>query len=464
VDNRLLLACLAAWRYNSRMSTRFVNVDRNTPMLLPPDLRDWVAGDDMVHFVIEAVNGMRLTNFRINARGTGSAQYPPKMMLALLIYCYANSIFSSRKIERATYRDVAVRFIAGNHHPDHDTIARFRRQNLNVVTEAFKQVLLLAKKLDLLKVGTISIDGTHIAASASKDRNVRYDRAGELEAKLNKDIEELLNKAEQADENNDDDQALPDEINRREKLLAKMQQARAELEQQAKERAQAKQAENEQNIDESSGIDHGDDAPPMPVPKPADKDQINLTDSDSRLMRKTHRSAYTQSYNAVAAVDVNTMLILSQHVTQCASDVNELIPAYRNIDPQLGKVQTVLADSGFAKIEMFETLEKEVDLYVAVCRDDNQRRYDYRPSSATQKPPKPVKHETLVKMKAKLQTDEGRRKYGLRKQTVEPVFGIIKSVMGFRQFLLRGFEKVTGEWCLVTLAFNLKRMANLRAG
>lgn len=431
-------------------------------MLLPPDLRDWVAEDDMVHFVIEAVNGMRLANFRINARGTGSAQYPPKMMLALLIYCYANGIFSSRKIERATYRDVAVRFIAGNHHPDHDTIARFRRQNLNVVSEAFKQTLRLAKKLDLLKVGAISIDGTHIAASASKDRNVRYDRAGELEAKLTKDIEELLNKAEQADENNDDDQALPDEINRREKLLAKMQQARAELEQQAKERAEAKQAENKQNVDESPSTGHSDDAPPPPVP--ADKDQINLTDSDSRLMRKSQRSPYTQSYNAVAAVDVNTMLIVSQHVTQCASDANELIPAYRNIDPDLGQVEAVLADSGFAKIEMFETLEKEVDLYVAVGRDDNQRRYDYRPSSATQKPPKPVKHETLVKMKAKLQTDEGRRKYGLRKQTVEPVFGIIKSVMGFRQFLLRGFKKVTGEWNLVTLAYNLKRMANLKAG
>ena len=464
MDNRLFFANLSAGRYNSRMSTRFVNVDRDTPMLLPPDLRDWVAEDDMVHFVIEAVNGMRLTEFRINARGSGSAQYPPKMMLALLAYCYANGIFSSRKIERATYRDVAVRFIAGNHHPDHDTIARFRRQNLDVVREAFKQVLHLAKKLDLLKLGTISIDGTHIAANAAKDRNVRYDRAGELEAKLSKDIEELLNKAEQADENNEDDQALPDQINRREKLLAKMRQARAELEQQAKERAEAKQAEYQQKMAEYQSRGAGGHVPPAPVQTPQDKDQVNLTDSDSKLMRKTHRSPCTQAYNAVAAVDVNSMLILSQHVTQCASDVNELIPAYRNIDPQLGKVQAVLADSGFAKIETIETLETEVELLIAVCREDHQRKYDYRPTCVTDKPSRAVTHPTLVKMKEKLQTDEGRRRYGLRKQTIEPVFGIIKSVMGFRQFLLRGLKKVTGEWTLVALAYNLKRLASLKAG
>jgi len=156
------------------MATRFVNVDKNTPMLLPPDLRDWVPQEDMVHFVIEAVEGMRLNTLKVNRRGSGSQQYPPKMMLGLLIYCYANGIFSSRRIERATYRDVAVRYLTGDTHPDHDTICTFRRENFEAVGEAFLQVLQLAGEIGVLKVGTVSIDGTHILANASRDKNVRF--------------------------------------------------------------------------------------------------------------------------------------------------------------------------------------------------------------------------------------------------------------------------------------------------
>jgi len=203
--------------------SHFVNVDRNTPMLLPPDLRDWVADDDLVHFVIEAIEKMNLS-FHINRRGSGSRQYPPKMMLALLVYCYCNRIFSSRRIERATYRDVSVRYLTANTHPDHDTICKFRRENFQAVGEAFLQILLLAVEMGILKLGAVSTDGSHIYASASVHRNVRYDRAVELEEKLRNDIALLMKEVEESDQRDDNDgQSLPTEISRREDLLKRME-------------------------------------------------------------------------------------------------------------------------------------------------------------------------------------------------------------------------------------------------
>lgn len=433
-------------------------------MLLPPDLRDWVADDDMVHFVITAVEGMRLSTFKVNHRGTGSEQFPPRMMLALLIYCYANGIFSSRRIERATYRDVGVRYLTADTHPDHDTICTFRRENFEAVGEAFLHVLQLARELGVLKVGTVSVDGTHIKANASKDKNVRYDRAGELEQQLRDDIQELLAKAEQTDRQDEaDGQSLPDEIARRERLLEKMQQARAQLEQRAKQRADAEQAEYEKKVrerDERKGKNKGP-KPKPPKDTPEDKEQINLTDADSNLMRKSKREGYTQSYNAQAAVDADgTQLILSDHVSTCASDANELIPALDGVPDQIGTIVAALADSGYVNGDAFDDLQKDIDLYVAVSREENhsQRTYDYRPASARDKPSKTITDPRLLAMREKLQTDEGRRLYAKRKQTVEPVFGIIKEVLGFRQFLLRGLEKVKGEWSLVCLAYNVKRL------
>ena len=203
------------------MAERLVNVDRDTPMLLPVDLREWVPEDDLVHFVIEAVDSMRLPSMGVNRRGTGSEQYPPRMMLQLLVYCYANGMFSSRRIERATYRDIAVRYLTGDTHPDHDTICTFRRQNGQVVREAFVEVLRLASEMKLLKLGTVSVDGTHIRAHASKHKSVRYDRAGALERQLRADVEQLLRKAEQQDRQEEvDGQSLPQEIGRRERLRA----------------------------------------------------------------------------------------------------------------------------------------------------------------------------------------------------------------------------------------------------
>jgi transposase len=444
-----------------------VNVDRDTPMLLPPDLRDWVPEDDLVHFVIGVIEEMSLPMLHINRRGSGSPQYPPKMMLALLVYCYANGIFSSRRIEHATYRDVAVRFLAAGTHPDHDTICAFRQKNTEAIRQAFLEVLLLAKKLRILRVGTISIDGTHIRASASKNKNVRYDRALELEKRLKADIAELMKKAEEADNSDSDDgQRLPEKIGRRQELLKKIQAARESLESDARERAERKQVEYEKKLKaRSERAGHKGAVPKPPDPTPRAEKQKNLTDHDSRLMRKSRRDGFTQSYNAQAAVDARTMLIVGTYVTNAETDSNELVPAVASVDPSLGKIRCVLADSGYVNGDAFDRLESDKKRpFVALGRDyHTKREYDYRPTELTQQSTKTVKDPRLKKMAERLDTDVGRWLYRLRNRTVEPVFGIAKSVMGFRQFSVRGLDRVNGEWSLVALAYNVKRLANLKS-
>jgi len=436
-------------------------------MLLPPDLREWVPEEDMVHFVIEAVAGMNLPTLKINRRGCGSEQYPPKMMLTLLIYCYANGIFSSRRIERATYRDVAVRFLTADTHPDHDTICTFRRENFEAVAAAFLQVLQLARTMGVLKVGTVSVDGTHLKANASKNQNVRYDRARQLELQLEEDIRDLMERAEKADHNHDDDgQSIPEEIARRENLKQKIQAARQYLENKAKDRALAEQPEYEEKVRRRESRENQGRKIHPPKDTPDDREQVNLTDHDSRLMRKSKREGYTQSYNAQAAVDADgSQLILSHHVTTCASDANELEPSVNAIPASVGAPDKVLADTGYANADTIERLEKGgKDLYVAVGRNggSSQRRYDFRPESATARPEKKITDPRMLAMKEKLSTEVGKRIYAKRKHTVEPVFGIIKQVMGYRQTLLRGFEKVRGDWGLVCLAYNFKRLFSLQ--
>ena len=424
-------------------------------MLLPVDLRQWVPEDDLVHFVIEAVDSMHLPSMGINRRGTGSEQYPPGMMLALLIYCYANGIFSSRRIERATYRDVGVRYLSGDTHPDHDTICTFRRQNAVVVKEAFVEVLRLASEMKLLKVGVVSVDGTHIRANASKHKNVRYDRAGQLERKLREDVEELLQQAESQDcQDEVDGQKLPEEIARRERLREKMLEARRRLEQRA-------DAERGSEDSEERGPKGGSKGP---AKEPEAHKQINLTDADSQLMRKSRRSSYQQVYNAQAVVDADgSQLVLGTDVLQTPSDANELETAIDKVPQKIGRVERVLADGGYVNAEVIKRIEKRgIEAYVAISDEEqNVRRYDYRPPK--ERKPKRVKNPQLVKMREKLQTEEGRKIYAKRARTVEPVFGIIKAPMGFRQFLLRGLDKVRIEWDLVCLAYNMKRLYNLQA-
>src|SRR5665648_309481 len=345
--------------------TRFVNADRDQTFLLPLDMRDWVPEDDLCHFVIEAVAHVDMRTFAVNTRGSGSPQYDPRMMLALLIYCYANGICSSRRIERATYRDVAVRFVAANTHPDHDTIATFRRRNEAAFKAAFLEVLLLARELRLLKVGTVSVDGTKIDANASKHKSVRYDRAKVLREKLQADIVELVAKAESADAAGDDDpQALPAEIARREHLNAQMDAAQSRRAAEAAARAAAEQSAYEEKLKKHRERGGRGRAPKPPSAVPDDDRQTNLTDPDSRIMRKNKHAEYRQAYNAQAAVDADgSMLVLSAHVTNCASDKNELLPAIAGIDAAVGVPETVLADNGFANGEAVAKLqEHDIDV------------------------------------------------------------------------------------------------------
>jgi transposase len=437
------------------MAERLVNVDRDTPMLLPVDLREWVPADDLVHFVIEAVDSMQLPSMAVNHRGTGSEQYPPRMMLALLVYCYSVGVFSSRRIERASYRDIAVRYLTGDTHPDHDTICAFRRQNASVVKEAFVEVLRLASEMKLLKVGTVSVDGTHIRANASKHKSVRYDRAGELERQLRADVEELLQKAEKQDREDEvDGQSLPEEIARRERLREKMREARRRLEQRAAAGAKGS-AEQEGSDKPHSGGEVGKE--------PRGEQQINLTDPDSALMRKSKRDSYQQAYNAQAVVDADgSQLVLATEVLRTPSDANQLEPAIEAVPQSLGRVQAVLADGGYVNADAIGRVQQRgVEAYVAISDEEqNVRRYDYRP--AREGKLKAVKDPRLIAMREKLRTEEGGRIYAKRAQTVETVFGIIKAPLGFRQFLLRGLQKVRIEWDLVCLAYNMKRLYNLK--
>jgi len=445
--------------------SRFVSADPNQPLLLPVDLREWIPEDDMVHFVLEAVERVPLERFKINERGSGSAQYHPRMMLALLIYCYANGIFGSRRIERATYRDLGVRYLCADTHPDHDTICKFRRENFEAVSEAFLQVLLLARELKLLKVGTLSVDGTKVDANANKHRNVRYDRAGELIEQLETDIAELMDRAEAADgQESEEGQRLPEELSRREKLKQELEQARARLESQAKARAKRERAEYERKVEareRRSGKRKGKKPKPPEETVPKEQ-QINLTDPDSALMRKSKESEYRQSYNGQAAVSVDgSLLIVGAHLTNAASDRRELVTVVDAVPPELGRIGSVLADSGYANGKEVEQLERRsVEVLVALGRE-NRRRYDFRPEVPEKALPK-QSQPWVVRMKDRLSTSRCREKYRLRKQTVEPVFGIIKEGMGFRRFLLRGLEKVRGEWSLVCLAYNCKRLHRLK--
>ena len=445
---------------------KYVSSDRSQPYLLPPDMRDWVPEDDLVHFVLEAVERVSMSRFRVNERGTGSAQYHPRMMLALLVYCYANGVFGSRRIERATHRDLCVRYLTADRHPDHDTICKFRRENFEAVSEAFLQVLLLAKELRLLRVGTVSVDGTKVDANANMRNGIRHDRAQELRGRLQGEIDGLLAAAERADASDESDvQRLPAELSRREALKAKLDRACAELKERAELRAESERGEYERQVaarDARKGSAKGR-RPKPPSGEPRPEDQVNLTDADSGLMKKSERHEWRQSYNAQAVVDADgSQLVLGCRVSRSASDRRELVADVDAVPSAVGTAACALADNGYATgSEVAELEGRGMEVLVATGAEGRRRRHDLRPEPAEEPPPKEPKAEWLQTMRERLERPESRERYRLRKHTVEPVFGVVKQAMGFRQFLLRGIEKVEGEWALVMLAYNCRRLKNL---
>jgi len=445
--------------------TTFIAVSRDQAFLLPPDAKDWLPADDVAHFVLEAVERVPLSAFAARAICGGKAQYHPRLMLALLIYSYANGIFSSRRIERATHRDIGVRCVVANMHPDHDTIAAFRRTNRVAFEAAFLQVLLLARESGLLRLGTVSIDGTKLDANASKIRSVRYDRAKELRAKLATDIAELTARAEAADaQGQPDPQTLPAEIARREALKAKLDAACARLEEQARAEAEAARPEHEakQAIFDAKKSRRGR-PPKPPEDDPPPTRQSNLTDPDSALMRRSDAHEYRQAYNAQAVVcPEGSQLILATGVVATSADAPSFCATILAMEAGIGLPKTVIADTGFASGKAVAALDaRGIKPLVAIGRTQPHRPYDFRPPPQT-KTLRPVTEPWRLAMLAKLETQDAKDLYARRKQTVEPVFGIIKSAIGLTRFRLRGLAKVSAEWTMIALAYNCRSLHRLR--
>ena len=460
------------------MGPRFINLDRDTPLLLPPNLRDWVPADHLVHFILDAVDGLDLRQVRVNTRGTGSEQYPPSMLLALLIYSYATGTFGSRRIEQSTHDSVPVRLLTADTHPDHDTLCTFRRENAALLTASFVQVLQLAQQLKLLKLGqlTVAADGTKVLASASKHSAVSYERAGEMIEQLELEVQQLLAKAEQADATPlQDGLTIPEEISRRQERRAALAQARAQIEARAQARYAVQLVEHEEKlaaraVKQERGEKVGGKPPQAPTPAAQAKDQYNFTDPESRIMKAGSGQHFEQSYNAQAAVEVDSRLIVGQRVSTAPNDKQELVPTLSAIPAQAGPVAVALVDSGFFSEAAVRHVEQNetgaptgTTVYAAVDKTGHHRSVADLEKKPEPVPPAADASVTEV-MRHRLKTTAGKALYKLRQQTVEPVFGILKSVLGFRQFRLRGREKVALEWTLVCLAYNLKRLHRLGAG
>lgn len=455
------------------MAAKFVSIDHDTPLLLPPDLRDWLPSNHMVYFIMDAVRALDLSAARVNERGTGSAQYPPSMMLGLLIYSYATGTFSSRRIETLTFENVAVRFLCADTHPDHDSICKFRRENKQLLSSCFHQVLELAASAEVFKVGsiTVAIDGTKILANASKHSAMSHQHLKKQMYLAEDQIAQLLAKAEDADSIPlEDGLSIPDEIKLREDRLAKLKQAKTVMEERAKVRFDAEMAEHQQKLaaretkEKSTGKKTSGRKPKAPEEGPQAKDQYNFTDPESRIMKAG--GSFEQSFNAQAAVEAETMLIVGQHVTDAPNDKEQLAPGLDTVSPEVGKVSQVLVDTGYYSekaVTAAEAGEEAPTIYAAMQRNHHGRSVEEL--EKRDDPPEPPADATVAEvMRYRLETKAGKALYGLRKQTVEPVFGIIKEVLGFRRFSMRGLEKCQLEWELVSTSYNLKRLFKLGTG
>lgn len=449
--------------------SRFRPINREIDYLLPPSVQDWLPESHLARYVVEVVEGLDLSKLESVYAGRGSAAYHPAMLLSLLIYGYATGAYSSRKIERASYDSLAFRFIACDQHPDHDTLASFRRRHGEQFAATFVQVLQIARENQVSRFGTVSLDGTKIHANASRHSALSYAHAEKIEAQLKAEVQEMLKLAEAADQSDlPDGVSLPDEIKRREDRLAAIAEAKTKIEARAKERLEREQAEYQAKLDKreakekANGKKPGGKPPKPPQVGPRPDDQINLTDEESRIM-KVAGGGFEQYYNAQALVDSESMLVMAPHVTQAGNDKEQVVPMLAKLQAlpeELNQPEKFLADSGYFSEKNVEACEAaRIEPLIAVGRDAHHRhwRERFEEPAASSEPTSPVD-----KMKHRLKTKAGRAAYGQRKQTVEPVFGIIKSVMGFRQFLLRGLANVQNEWTLVCLAWNLKRMATLR--
>jgi transposase len=448
------------------MPDHFKPLDRDTLLLLPPSLQDWFPEDHLARFVVDVVGKLNVEPIRSQYSGRGSAAYQPEMMVALLLYGYATGVFSSRRLERATYDSVAFRFITADQHPEHDTISEFRKRFLPEIKALFEEILLIASASGLLKVGRVSVDGTKIKANASKNHALSYAYATKLKVRLKREVDQLMRLAAKADKDDlPDGLDIPKELARRHERLETIDQALADIRAREGERIAAEQAAHKEKMatrrakERKRGAPYKRAKPKAPSRKIRPEAQVNLTDPESRIMLSS--AGFVQAYNAQSAIDTESRLMVSTFASQAPTDQNLLEPmieSLKALPKEIGHVSELLADAGyFSGANVEKAVTAGITPYIATGR---QKHYEGL-SRFDEPPALPQGADNVEQMRHRLKTQDGRKIYAERKSTIEPGFGIVKSVLGFRQFLLRSHEKVDGEWSLVCSGYNLKRMHRL---
>jgi transposase len=446
---------------------RFKPYHPNQLLLLPPDMKDWLPDDDLVYFIMEMLDRLDLSAIYDSYDGTkgGQPAFDPKMMVGLLLYAYCVGLPSSRKIEKATYYQVPFRVLTADQHPDHDTIAEFRKRHLKALSGFFVQILQLCQKVGLVKLGHVSLDGTKVKANASKHKAMSYSRMEKKSEELEAEVRRLLQEAQAVDDAEDAlygkgkrGDELPEELRFKQKRLEKIKEAMESLEQEAKAEADVKRkemAEREQALKEQGKKRKGK-KPKAPGEEPDPKAQRNFTDADSRIMKDSASKSFEQGYNCQVAVDDKSQIIIASGVTQQSNDKQQVKPMVEAIKDNTGgsKPRKVSADTGYFSESNIEYLEGErIDGYLATGK---HKHTDITESYRRGRIPKDATKKE--RMARKLRTKKGRETYSKRKQIVEPVFGQIKEVRGFRRFLLRGLKNVTGEWDLICLTHNVLKL------
>ena len=450
------------------MSRKFKTADYEKTVKLQISLGEVLPAEHMARFIVDVIAQLDLKAIYQQYSDQGAPPYAPEVLLGLLFYGYATGVFSSRKIEKATYEVIPFRFLAGDMHPDHATIAQFRKDHLTELKELFVQVLLVAQEMGHLQVGNVSLDGSKIHADASKSKAVSYKRLLAIEASLQAEVNELFVLAEAADGGQlPEEMNLQDEIERRQHHLARLAEAKKVLQARAQARYEAEQAEYEAKLrarEEKAAKKGGKPPgrpPNPPTPGPRDKDQYNFTDPQSRIMKNANNSGFDQHYNSQVVVEHDSRLIIGHWLCNQTNDKQAALPTIDTVPPELGQPKTANLDTGYFSEDTIAGLQQRgIDPYIATGRSPHHQ--GWRAYFCDN--PDPPADDASVKehMAYKLRSQMGQALYRLRKSTVEPVIGIIKEVLGFRQFSLRGLFAAGGEWTLVCLAYNLKRLHTLQ--
>ena len=448
------------------MSRKFRTANYEETLKQTIRLEEALPPEHLARFIVDIISQLDLTKIYKRYAAQGGEAIAPEILLGLLFYGYATGTFSSRKIEKASRESIPFRFIAGGVYPDHDTIANFRKTFLAEIQELFVQVLLLAETVGVLKLGNISLDGSKIHADASKSKAVSYKRLIELENQLCSEVNELFTMGEKVDQGEaqlPNGLVIQDEISLRQERLINLAKAKVVLEERAKERFEAEKAEYEAKLgerQEKAGKNRHKPRgrhPKPPEAGPHDKDQYNFTDPESRIMKNSTNEGYDQHYNVQVATDQKSLLIVAHALSNHPNDKQEAAPTLDAISGQVGKPQAAALDNGyFSEANIVACQKRGIEPYIATGREPHH--LDWHTFFQDLPEPPAENASSKVKMAYKLRTKIGQAIYRLRKCTVEPVIGIIKEILGFRQFSLRGLKAVAGEWCLVCLAFNLKRM------